>query len=394
MSMANATSHEGPRTRDFRCNGCGSPLQIPKNSRGHVRCPSCKTECVIEGLVKNAEIAAKDNINSGIPLTASPATLHRLLVKAMNDQRYLPLDAYEKLEVVREERHCVPAYLFDCSASASFRYEHGVERRQSITEDNWTREKRWTEWQPITDNASVTLSLLAPGEKNLAKLIQTVYLGFDPKEIKEFGINCMNIKQKVKCPDLEANSRHFCGQLVDIEELEFPYDVETHAFNLPQNVAFNEYIQPLVEGALIMQARCSLSDKVRNFRMGGSKIDKEIKRVFLGLYRIVMNYGGTESSIWVTGDGQIYLGEMPRDSQQEELHKEKQQALASVPGTFWLAIGGLFSSSARQKRRGRLEQKANAKADLEAFESQWSTAAQRFKESKTALRGIYQDLTD
>ena len=47
--------------QDFKCNGCGAPLPIPKNSKGHVKCPSCKTECVIEGLVKNAEIAAKEN---------------------------------------------------------------------------------------------------------------------------------------------------------------------------------------------------------------------------------------------------------------------------------------------------------------------------------------------
>ena len=32
--------------RDFRCNGCGSPLKIPSNSRAPVQCPSCKTECM------------------------------------------------------------------------------------------------------------------------------------------------------------------------------------------------------------------------------------------------------------------------------------------------------------------------------------------------------------
>ena len=48
------------QVRDFHCNNCGAPLSIPKNSKGKVVCPSCKTECIIEGLVKNSEIQAKE----------------------------------------------------------------------------------------------------------------------------------------------------------------------------------------------------------------------------------------------------------------------------------------------------------------------------------------------
>ena len=38
--------------KSFHCNNCGAPLVIPKGSKGKVICPSCRTECVIEGLVK------------------------------------------------------------------------------------------------------------------------------------------------------------------------------------------------------------------------------------------------------------------------------------------------------------------------------------------------------
>ena len=68
------------RVKDFHCNNCGAALNIPKNSKGKVVCPSCKTECIIEGLVKNAEIQAKENINSGIPLAADKLLLNQCVV--------------------------------------------------------------------------------------------------------------------------------------------------------------------------------------------------------------------------------------------------------------------------------------------------------------------------
>ena len=94
------------------CSNCESPLKIPKNSKGHVKCPHCKTDQIIQGLVKNAEIAAKENINSGLPLNSTPATLHRILVLSLCNYTALPLDVFEKAEVIREERYCVPAYVF------------------------------------------------------------------------------------------------------------------------------------------------------------------------------------------------------------------------------------------------------------------------------------------
>jgi len=101
--------------KTFCCNSCGTPLKIPKNSKGHVQCPSCRNDCVLDGLVKNAEIAAKENINSGIPLTATPAMLHRQLVSQFYKSPDIPLDIFEKAEIVREEHHCVPAYCFRCT---------------------------------------------------------------------------------------------------------------------------------------------------------------------------------------------------------------------------------------------------------------------------------------
>lgn len=78
------------QVRDFHCNNCGAPLSIPKNSKGKVVCPSCKTECIIEGLVKNSEIQAKEDINSGIPLVADQSVLHECIVNILTSSPCMP----------------------------------------------------------------------------------------------------------------------------------------------------------------------------------------------------------------------------------------------------------------------------------------------------------------
>lgn len=162
--------------RDFRCNSCGAPLKIPKNSRGHVTCPSCRNECVLEGLAKIAEIAAKENINSGIPLTASPATLHRQLVRALYESPDTPVDVFDKIEVVQEKHYCVPAYCFYCNGTASFTYEAGNRREHKTAIDLGDRTRveteRYTEWTHMSGSASISATLFAPGERKLAPQIQ------------------------------------------------------------------------------------------------------------------------------------------------------------------------------------------------------------------------------
>ena len=106
--------------KSFHCNNCGAPLVIPKGSKGKVVCPSCRTECVIEGLVKNAEIQAKENINSGMPLVADVGALHERIVKTLTNSPCMPLDLLERVEIVKEEHLCVPAYLFYCDAMGNY----------------------------------------------------------------------------------------------------------------------------------------------------------------------------------------------------------------------------------------------------------------------------------
>jgi hypothetical protein len=227
--------------------------------------------------------------------------------------------------------------------------------------------------------------MLAPGDKLLAEPVMELYSNFDFK------------------------------RMMDVEELEFPPDTDTHKSNLTLPVAFNEYVQPRVEKILEEKAEDNLSGRmIRNLSMGGSNIQKETVRAFLGLYRVVYKYGGHEHSMWATGDGQgIWGEELPTDTQRQNAHVAKQAA-ASVPakGIGWLifgivacTIGALFTAgisligaiicgamipSARKKAKEHNEQLDQAKADLAAFEAQQPEAARRFRSSKTPLRGIYE----
>ena len=275
--------------RNFRCNGCGTPLKIPNNSRAPVRCPSCKTNCIIEGIIRNAEIATKENINSGVHLFATPAKIYHELLSILIKAPYVVL---QKIEVVREERYCVPAYCFYCNGTASFTYEKGVERTEAYTEFDVNAKTRGvsrrithTDWYPGSSSASVSPIVFAPGNREMASQIMKLYSSFDPKN------------------------------LFDIERMQFPADVVTYKYDLPQPAAFTEYVLPDIDKILEEKAKSSVStQKIRNVSMGGSKVQKDVVRVFFGLYRVVYTYDGEEYSVWISGDGKRSFHEvLPED---------------------------------------------------------------------------------
>ena len=407
--------------KDFRCNSCGAPLPIPKNSRGHVKCPSCKTECVIEGLVKNAEMADKENINSGLPLTASPATLHRKLVSFLAEVPSMPLDVFEKGEVVREEHYCVAAYYFYCNGSASYTYDVAEIKQRKYTVDRGDsteiRTENYEEWKNgINGTASTKGHFVAPGNKKMVSQIKKLYSDFDP------------------------------NKLISYDELEFPHDVETYGYDLPQAVAFDEHVVSIVDKMLKEQALNLLAkQKTRNFTMGSSSIQKDITRIFLGLYHIIFKYGDKEYSVWVTGDGQKAFHEgLPVDTQRqkalEEKQKAKEQGMASIapPKTGLLNFGkwvcviiGIFMGimvlvylSAGAGREGlpiiaifitfitgaiifgtrrskkweeydaqRGEVGAKFQKEIDDFNGQATNVVQQFRAQKKALCGIYEEVT-
>lgn len=243
---------------------------------------------------------------------------------------------------------------------------------------------------------------------------------------------------------MQLDSDQLAKRLVDMEELDFPADVQTYGYNLPQPVVFNEYVKPHVEKLIQRKAEESLYGKTtRDLSMGGSNIQQDVVRVFLGLYHVVYKYGGKEYSMWSTGDGQtVSFDVLPSDPQRQVIQAEKQQVAASIPdnntGTVvsglvaciimavlfftWSFIGlldesselpheslgelyailvgllfvvgavlcGMMIPSVSKVGKERDKQRAKAQQDLNNFNTLLPNTIQRFKEQKNPLRGIYE----
>jgi hypothetical protein len=370
---------------------------------------------VIEGLVKNAEMADKENINSGFPLFASKAELHRKFVSLLAETPGMPLDVFEKGEVVREEHCCIPSYLFYCNGTASYTYEAGNVRQHKTAIDLGDKTRveteNYMEWTQMSGTANASATVFASGNRQAAPQIKRLYMFLDP------------------------------NKLVVFDELDFPPDVITYDYNLPQAASFNEYIKPHVEALLHEQAEQSLEDKTaRNLSMsGGSRIDKdEIVRVFLGLYRVVFKYGSKEYSVWITGDGEkTFIEELPVDRERQKALDEAKQAqeksiaALTVPKTGLLTfglvvciiVGGIFTlnmffggsgtsflialpflagaiscGTARSKKRKsystqQTEIETKYQKEVAEIEAQAVNVVQQFKQQKKALRGIYEEVS-
>ena len=74
---------------------------------------------------KNATRHAKEDINSGIPLTASVVKLRNTVLHVLTSEDTAPLDVLDKTEIIKEEHWCIPAFLFYCNATAYYNYEAG-----------------------------------------------------------------------------------------------------------------------------------------------------------------------------------------------------------------------------------------------------------------------------
>jgi uncharacterized Zn finger protein (UPF0148 family) len=389
--MATATA---PTVRDFRCNGCGSPLKIPSNSRGKVTCPSCKTDCVIDGLVKNAEMAEKENITGGVPLSASPSMLHRKLVSAIAETAGMPLDVFEKVEVLREEHHCVPAYYFYCNGTASYTYEAGNIRSQVVVRDtgdkSWEERRSHTEWTQMNGTANVSAEVVTSGNKAFGSQVNGLY--------------------------------KYQKTLFDFDELEFPHDVITHDFNFVQTASFNEYAKPYVERLLEANAEKAVESKTtRDLTMSGSRIDKdEVRRIFLGMYRVVFKYGDKEYTMWLTGDGEKIIHDgMPVDAAQkaavDNKRQEMEREVSSVPipsttgwtiGKWVCIIAALFTYGisligavvCHIKRKNVMNPyhehiasvRSKYQSEITSLEAGAKNVVQQFRNKKKPLCGIYE----
>ncbi|MCQ2427849.1 MAG: SdpI family protein [Clostridia bacterium] len=379
----------------LKCSACGAPLPLPNNPQGKVFCEYCGTANLIDmGNAKNREILEKNDINSGIPHAMSPAGIHEKLVSVLTGPTAMPLDVLEKANVIREEHICIPAFMFYCNAMASYNYDAGNIRERQEVVDNKVVTKQYTEYTQMSGIANVSKNVIASGSEKYTDLIKSLYSGMDG------------------------------SRLVDSELLEFPSDTEYGTFDVPEAAVFSSQVQPAVNAALREAALDSLSGKdYKNLSVGGSNIQKEMKRIYLAVYKIVYEYREQVYTVFIDGDGKQSLWtKVPIDeARQTELNTYTEgrdkvskthrlfsfgAIIAGILGlilTFsgdWkiaLGIAALAGCAACIVFYIRFKKKYDAdvaawQAKIDAFHKQRNDAVAAFKTGKKHLDGIYSNL--
>ncbi len=378
----------------YRCKSCGAALQIGANPTSSVVvCNACGTQNRIENIVKNDEIRKKQDINSGVPLTADPAHLHQILVQALASSTNMPLDVFDEVEVLSESHVCVPGYCFEVTGNMGYTVDVGNERTRehtSVSSDRITvTEKKEIEYTTTNGQAFDSKPLFVSGSKEMSNVVTALY------------------------------HNHDTGALVDVEDLSFPEDVYTCNPDMPQTTAFNQYVRPTMEKLLQQKALQSLQNSIyRNFTPGGCMVSRdETHRVFLGIYQITYRYKGKEYYMYVTGDGRaFYYEDLPNDTSRVTKAKALQDELNAVKDISWLSyvagiglfilllvvkvpflvsliIGAvvLFGLKFFLGRKPAADRKA-IQARIDAFNREPEEARQRFMSSGRRLKGIYSSI--
>jgi hypothetical protein len=439
-------------TQGINCSNCGAGLSIPPNFRkGTVRCNFCETDTIVTGLQSdNAEIAKKENINSGFPLTATPEMLHRVVVEQLTGNIHSPLDLLENIEITDEKKFFVPAYCFYCNGTAPFTYEVGseVKRATEVKKSGNVKYETETVWTHESGSANITATLFSPGNKETASQINALYFsevphlgisdelngdrlfvtkhihgtsGGSPEDARRAAEEYLTARSKNihrNWSDAEAMSI----KLVDVEDLNITADSTVSACNIPLTASFNEYIRPRMEEQLKQAALKQLEGReCRGLNMGGSNIVRESEvRVLLGMFQIVCKYGGQEFSVYTNGDASIAdYDSLPRDEDRAKIHAEKTDAivsysffskesillmiaigicaLAAVVSLFKTAVFSIIfiliaiipSVFLFKAKKGYDEQISAMKSDLAQFESPWTDSAKAFSAEGKKLNGIY-----
>ena len=300
------------------CPNCGKALDMPANTRAKIFCPSCDSEVFLPpGLQKNNEIAAKDSINSAIPIRFSFTDVQRVFAEIVAENPTAPLDLLSKTTVSAERRVCVSSYLFQCSANVTYNCEVGNVREYQKLVDGGKAIETGTrvEWSQMSSACSFNADVFCSGNKEMARAVALAY------------------------------SNESTNSLEDIEEVSYDADVETYGFNEIQSNAFNNYVKPKVEGEASQRVMNSLQGRrVRNVSIDSCFINKDMVRVFLPVLIMNCNYSGEEYTLYSSATGSlVHVHGLPKDKAREDRYNALSSTVSKGDGSYvgsfvWAAI--------------------------------------------------------
>lgn len=300
-------------TKNCECPNCHATLQVRQGGKGY--CEYCDKEFLLEGIVKNAEIAEKENIVGSMEMQIGPKALHWSLVELLKSNKYIPLDVFEKAQILSVEKICAAGYLFDCSVTASYTYDVGNERERehtSVSGNSITvTTKTHTEWTAQNSSHACSETVFCSGSKELSQIVLDVWRDGDP------------------------------SKLIDIEDaVAVSTDTITYGYNNPVSAAFDDKAKTYIEDSVKNKIRQQLRNQYwRNLNASSPRIDKKNKRVYLNLAKVSYFYNGDTYIMWVAGDGHRRSGKCPQDkARTDKYFALRQLAEKAMPSYNWKLI--------------------------------------------------------
>lgn len=354
--------------KSLSCPNCGAQLSVTKNTTDVVFCGACGTKCVITGLNVNEEILKKNNINSGIPLTASPDQIHSSVFEFVTTSKNYPICVLEDLEIVALRTVSIPAYLFTVSAFATYTYEAGNQRQQDnvVTNRNGqvvTQHKTYTEWTQMSSIANYSQTVIVCGNNIYMSVINGFYGTLNP------------------------------ASLVDIEYLDYPAGTVTESFNVPYASAFNQYVRPVVERGIQVSAQQTLQGKMyRNFSLGQANIQKEYEaRISLGIFVVDCVCKNQKFSIYLNSNATNYIATVkpPEDEARFSYLNNLKASKKAIKSTFVSDIFHGGFSKAKENSAAHKEEKNQMQQKIDSVREEPERAKAEFIRRGCRFKGIY-----
>lgn len=392
----------------LKCTNCGAPLNPPGGALKRVICSFCNTENIIRGTERNLEILNKENIMGGLQFELNAPAIHKLIVSLLGKSECPPLDVFDQSIVRKVNKIVVPAYWFDnCTGQGTVQYDKAVEREyQEIVgrgDSMRTVDRTRKEWFPMSLAVSDTTDFIISGNKQYTDPLHMLYLS----------------KQN---PDI-----------IDIELLEYPPNAIALRYDLPDAVAFNQYVKPIMEKTILAKAESLLSNvEKQNFQLIGTSIQKgEVRRISIGIYEVELDYKGNIYKLYFSnnGDNSVF-DSLPVDFSRRDMLFQKSEAIRKFSSPLKTLFGGLAIAGMLiglvmflpqlkkdpnviniilgilliaggivaavfyfRKRKEFIAQKRAMQAEYDGLQQQFEVAKQRFYANKIALKGVLKDLS-
>lgn len=293
-----------PVVKTYQCPSCGASLSDIRSASG--TCSYCGSAYVIEGMKDYQDITQREGIKSGVAFRVDPDTLHNYIIDFLTANPCAPLEILSGAEITEEQCVCIPSYYYHYNGTSDYMCDVGNDNQRYIQgSDGKNQVVTETQWSTISGNTRAEIERIVCGNHEYDAIVDQMYFPYQG------------------------------GILTDVESLELPPNATVLKYTRPASELLEKYVRPEMKTALEKSAVNQMGGrKIRNLTLGNSNIEKDetIDKVLVGLYRIILRYGGESYNLYVSGNGQkvLHVSDPPVDPARVQKIASLQEKLASV----------------------------------------------------------------